>query len=121
MRKIHACFFKPDTTPEVILSYMKKKSPNDGYSVEKIKLAHNHYSSFAITVPSSQFEFFMAAKSWPPSTEVSEWFRRSNGRASGASSGRLRRCGRPDSVVAGTERAAGPGPASSSRQEDSRQ
>lgn len=85
VRKIHACFFKPETTPESITSYMHKKNPGTGYSADKLKLAHNYYASFAITVPSSKFDFFMSGENWPTGTEISEWFRHSDGRAKGAS------------------------------------
>lgn len=85
VRKLHACFFKPETTPESIITYMNKKSPGTNYHADKIKLAHNYYSSFAITVPCSQFNFFMTAENWPPGTEISEWFRRSDGRAGSTS------------------------------------
>lgn len=84
VRKIHACFFKPETTPEMILAYMNKKSMCAEYHVEKLKLTHNYYSSFTVTVPNSQFELFMSAENWPARTEISEWFRRSNRRAGGA-------------------------------------
>lgn len=85
VRKIHACFFKPDTTPECIISYMHKKNPGTGYNADKLKLAHNYYSSFAITVPSSKFDFFMSGENRPVGTEISEWYRHSDGRARGAS------------------------------------
>lgn len=81
VKKIHACFFKPDTTEEVLKRYMKKRNPHEEYGVEKMKLKHNYYASFIITVPKSKFEYFMRPDNWPPSTEVSEWFRRSAGRA----------------------------------------
>lgn len=81
VRKIHVCFFKPDTSEEALKTYMVKKSPYDGYVVNKLKLKHNHYASFVITVPHSKFDFFMSADNWPERTEISEWFRRGNGRA----------------------------------------
>ncbi|KOB76338.1 Uncharacterized protein OBRU01_05935 [Operophtera brumata] len=84
VKKLHACFFQPETTNEMICSYMKKKNESDGYIVEKISLKQNHYASFAITVPTSKFEYFMSADNWPPSTEVSEWFRAGARRASRA-------------------------------------
>lgn len=80
-KKIHACFFKPDTSEDTLKSFMEQKNPSDGYLVKKIKLKHNHYSSFIITVPESKYNFFMSADNWPAGTEVSEWFRRSEGRA----------------------------------------
>lgn len=85
VRKIHACFFKPETTSESIITYMNKINPTTNYNADKIKLAHNYYSSFAITVPCSKFDFFMMAENWPPGTEISEWFRRSDGRAGSTS------------------------------------
>lgn len=91
VRKIHACFFKPETTPESIITYMTKNNPGSVYNADKLVLTHNFYSSFSITVPCSQFNFFMSAENWPPGTEISEWFRCSDGRASGASSQASRR------------------------------
>lgn len=91
VRKIHACFFKPDTTPESIVAFMNRKSPNNKYDVVKLKLTHNYYSSFAITVPCSQFIFFTTAENWPHGTEISEWFRYSDGRARGTSTQATRR------------------------------
>lgn len=81
VKKIHACFFKPDTTEDALRSYMEKKCPDDAYIVEKMKLKHNYYASFIIKVPSSKFEYFMCPDNWPPRTEVSEWFRSGAGRA----------------------------------------
>ncbi|KAJ2946659.1 hypothetical protein O0L34_g12716 [Tuta absoluta] len=80
VKKVHACFFSPDTTVETLTAYMKKKNPSDYYIIEKLKLKHEHYASFAITVPSSKFEYFMQPDNWPSRTEVSEWFRRSGER-----------------------------------------
>lgn len=80
-KKIHACFFKYDTTREAIESYIAKKSNNTDCTVEKLQLKHQHYASFAITVPQSLFETLMSASYWPPRTEVSEWFRYGTGRA----------------------------------------
>lgn len=80
---LHACFFKPSTSEEAIKSYMSKRSNCDGsdFIVKKLNLKHQYYSSFAISVPSSKFELFMSAENWPPGTVISEWFRRSGGRA----------------------------------------
>lgn len=84
VKKLHACFFQPETTNEMICNYMTKKNKSDSYIVEKIGLKHNHYASFAITVPASKFDYFMASNNWPPSTEVSEWFHAGARRASRA-------------------------------------
>ncbi|KAJ2940368.1 hypothetical protein O0L34_g45 [Tuta absoluta] len=81
VKRIHACFFKPETETANLLNFMKKKNPSNDYMVEQIKLKHNHYASFSITVPTSKFNFFMDAALWPPGTEISEWFQRSKGRA----------------------------------------
>lgn len=78
-RKIHACFFKPETTPEVIEEYMRKFC-DSSIKVEKMKLKHSFYSSFILCVPESKFKVFMAPETWPEGTQVSEWFRRA-GRA----------------------------------------
>lgn len=85
VKKLHACFFKPETTVESMLSYMKNKKPNDDYHIEKLKLNHSYYSSFVLTVPCDLFDFFTTAENWPLGTEISEWFRRSGGRAGAAS------------------------------------
>ncbi|KAJ2940892.1 hypothetical protein O0L34_g10152 [Tuta absoluta] len=81
VKKIHACFFKHDTSTETIKSYMAKKSENLECTVEKLKLKHQYYASFVITIPHSKYDLFMSASNWPPGTEVSEWFRQSTGRA----------------------------------------
>ncbi|KAJ2938085.1 hypothetical protein O0L34_g19411 [Tuta absoluta] len=60
-RKIHICFLKPNTTPEALVAYMNKKSPSDDYTAQKLKLKHEYYSSFAITLPESKYDFFMVA------------------------------------------------------------
>ncbi|CAH2208421.1 jg790 [Pararge aegeria aegeria] len=81
VKKIHACYFKPDTSEEALKSYMEKKNPCNGYEVKKLTLKHNYYASFMIIVPNSKIEYFMSAANWPARTEVSEWFRRGAGRA----------------------------------------
>lgn len=81
-KKIHACFFKPETSEETLKAFMEQKNPSNGYyEVKKMKLKHNHYSSFMITVPETKYDFFMSAGNWPAGTEVSEWFQRSAERA----------------------------------------
>lgn len=74
-KQLHACFFKPDTTPESIKKYMEGISAVK-VNVLKLKLKHENYASFMLTVPESKFELFMTAGTWPVGTEVSEWFRR---------------------------------------------
>lgn len=88
VKKIHACFFKPETTAQALAAYMEKKNSSGNYQVEKLKLKHDHYASFTITVPDSKFNYFMCPDNWPPQTEVSEWFPRSGGRAGRAPSAR---------------------------------
>lgn len=78
-RKMHACFFKPETTPEMIEKYMKQFC-DCNVKADKLKLKHNYYASFILSVPESKFEVFMASETWPEGTQVSEWFRRA-GRA----------------------------------------
>ncbi|KAJ2953472.1 hypothetical protein O0L34_g1067 [Tuta absoluta] len=75
--KIHACRFKPDTSETSIKSYMTKKSPGSEYTVQKLQLRHDYYSSFIIAVPLSKSDFFMSPENWPRAVEVSKWFRRS--------------------------------------------
>lgn len=81
VKRIHACFFKPETTEASLVAFMQRKNPSGCYKAEKMKLKHDHYASFAITVPESKLDYFLRADNWPPLTEVSEWFRRSAGRA----------------------------------------
>lgn len=83
-KKIHVCFFKSCTTADAVKSYMQKKNDGANYAVEKLPLKHDHYASFALTVPVSKFDYFMTAENWPAGVEVSEWFRRSAGRRSRA-------------------------------------
>jgi hypothetical protein len=80
-RRIHACFFKPDTTPELIKCHMKELSQETSFKVEKLKLRHDSYASFIVTVPVSLYELFMSAEAWPVGTRVSEWFQRAAGSA----------------------------------------
>ncbi|KAJ2939823.1 hypothetical protein O0L34_g18017 [Tuta absoluta] len=82
-KKIHICFLKPETQPEIIKQHMTSISPDDNYSVEKLTIKHNYYASFALTVPESKYKIFMTAENWPPRTEVSEWFRYGAGHAAG--------------------------------------
>lgn len=104
-RKLHACFFKADTTPETIKCYMERKNPDANYTVNKIALKHSHYASFALNIPANKFEFFTAPENWPSGTEVSEWFR--------ASGGRPRRR-RPEDTIPSTQ----PAPSSSPRRDN---
>ncbi|KAJ2937289.1 hypothetical protein O0L34_g19529 [Tuta absoluta] len=83
-RKIHVCFLKNHTTADAVIAFMNKKNPSTNYFAQKLQLKHEHYSSFAVTVPASKYEYFMSADVWPPSIEVSEWFRFNGGRANGA-------------------------------------
>ncbi|KAJ2937730.1 hypothetical protein O0L34_g19123 [Tuta absoluta] len=81
-KKIHVCFFKPETTAEAIKSYMTRKNDSDNYKIDKLPLKHNHYASFALLVPQSKYEYFITAANWPAGVEVSEWFRSGAGRSS---------------------------------------
>ncbi|XP_047990270.1 uncharacterized protein LOC125229467 isoform X2 [Leguminivora glycinivorella] len=75
VRRIHACFFKAQTTAEVLLRYMNKKNPCANYKVEQLSLKHDYYASFSITLPNDKYDYFMNPSSWPAGVEVSEWFR----------------------------------------------
>ncbi|KAJ2946772.1 hypothetical protein O0L34_g12836 [Tuta absoluta] len=76
-KQIHACFFKPETTSESLLTHLKKSCPLKYLSVTKLKLKHQHYASFVVTVQSEYFELLMNAELWPAETRISEWFRHS--------------------------------------------
>lgn len=80
-KKLHTCFFKPDTLPGAILSHMESISAETGFEVLKLKLRHERYASFIVTVPESLLQLFMEPESWPEGTEVREWFPRGAGRA----------------------------------------
>lgn len=88
VKKIHACYFKSETTAEDIQSYMARLSNSNEsmFTVDKLELKHQHYASFAISIPVSKFDLFMTPGSWPPGTGISEWFRRSGGRGNRSSS-----------------------------------
>lgn len=75
-RKIHACFFKPDTTAEAMNLHMKEICKRTGFTVDKLKLKHDYYASFVLTVPESTFNVLLTPESWPAGTEVCEWFHR---------------------------------------------
>lgn len=56
VRKIHACFFKHCTTEDAVRQYLAKAT-NEACSditVTKIKLRHQHYASFVISIPNSK-------------------------------------------------------------------
>ncbi|KAJ2939920.1 hypothetical protein O0L34_g6626 [Tuta absoluta] len=76
-KHIHACYFKPETTPESLTTHLKNNCPVDDISVTKLKLKHQHYASFVVTVQSEYFEILMNPVLWPAETRISEWFRRS--------------------------------------------
>lgn len=80
-KKIHVCFLSPEISEEAMIAYMKKKNQDNHYRAEKLKLKHDFYASFGISMPTSKFDFFMDPSNWPPGTEVSEWFRTSSRRA----------------------------------------
>lgn len=82
-KHIHLWSLKSDTTPEMVKAYMAKKNPNStSYAVEKLKLKHENYASFVVTVPESLFQFFIKSENWPPNTELNEWFRGRSARSS---------------------------------------
>lgn len=80
-KRIHACYFKPDTSADAVTNYIQNICNNSEITVIKLKLKHEHYASFMITLPESEFPIFMMPESWPEGTQVSEWFQRGAGRA----------------------------------------
>lgn len=81
-KKIHACFFTATTTTDAIIKYMKTIRNRNDYQVMKLKLKHERYASFVLTVPESAMQQFMTPEAWPAGTEVCEWFPRNAGHAS---------------------------------------
>lgn len=75
-RKIHACFLQPDTTVDAMRSHMEEISKKTGFYAAKLKLKHDYYASFVLTVPECTFDLLMTPDSWPAGIEVCEWFHR---------------------------------------------
>lgn len=80
-KRLHACFFKPDTAPEAVKAHMEQICGKPGYEVAMLKLKHNRYASFVLTIPESTFQIFTSPTSWPAGTEIREWFPRGAGSA----------------------------------------
>lgn len=80
-QKLHICFLKPNTTSTAIKDHMESISGTPGlFEVEKLKLKHDRYASFVLSIPESYYQLYTKPESWPVGTEVRKWFRQGAGR-----------------------------------------
>lgn len=73
MKYIHVWNFHSDTTSDNILGYLKKKRPDESYTVKSPTTMHTGHHCFIIGVPAKQQDFFMSPNNWPRNTALQEW------------------------------------------------
>jgi hypothetical protein len=71
---IQAWSFRPETTTDNVLNFLKKTDNSNDYFVEKRNINTDRHASFLIGIPETIFEKFNSPAAWPPRVRFTDWF-----------------------------------------------
>lgn len=76
LKYLQAWSFKPETTEQNVLTYLKKLQDCDQYTVEKRVIKTTRHAAFVIAFPESLNDRINTPVAWPAGVKLSDWFPR---------------------------------------------
>lgn len=74
IRHMQAWSFKPETTEEALMTYLKKIEKCEEYTVEKRNILTKKHACFVIGMPDSIYGKFQSPSVWPQHVRFTDWF-----------------------------------------------